>query len=189
MKNVVIIFFLILFGFFGYGQTPKLEDFTGHSSYILDSISTTVGESDLTLYLATRKTEFGSTFIWLTQKQADSILHYKYLGQTESEYGFYIPSTQPLADCFIIVECNEYNGIIHLIKSNGNWIEIPGYYYMIKDDKLYTKASGDGIQTVAKYDLTQGILEKKNWNNINGDDPWKIKGVYNYQNNQWLGIY
>lgn len=187
MKPSLILAFMIL-QYVGFCQSLNLEDFK-NQNYKIDTIKISTGESTIHLFLVNEKTEPEGTKIWLLQKHIDSVLHFKFLGQIESEHGFYIPKIQPLDNYFIIVECSEYNGLIQLIDSKGKWTEMPGYYYALKGDYLYSKAAGEGKQTVSKYNLTTGVLKTKTWNNIHGSDPWNIENMYNYEDNIWMNTY
>jgi hypothetical protein len=96
--------------------------------------------------------QYQGTKVWV-QRQSKGKVTEKYLGKIETERGVYRPYSQPLKDIYIIVECGEYDGQIHIISSEGDFVTIPGYYYALnKPDLIYTRqANLDSV--VFKYDL------------------------------------
>lgn len=97
--------------------------------------------------------QYQGTKVWV-QRQSKGKLTEKYLGEIETERGVYRPYSQPLKDIYIIVECGEYDGQIHLITSDGDFVTIPGYYYALnKPGLIYTQQANLG-SVVFKYDLT-----------------------------------
>lgn len=125
-------------------------------------------------------------FVWLLSKLEEDT-DPKFLGYIEVTDGFYFPNNQPLKEYLILAQVSEYNGTIMLIDNNKT-VEIPGYYFGVSDNVVFTKAAGDGDQMVGYYNVRTGELETKVWNNINGSDPWDIKNDYNYEDFQWINM-
>ena len=92
------------------------------------------------------------TMVWVQRLVKNKVTE-KYLGEIETEHGVYRPYSQPLKDTYIVVECSEYDGQIHLITGDGDFATIPGYYYALnKPGIIYTRqANLDSL--IFKYDL------------------------------------
>lgn len=138
-----------------------------------------------------RQIEYGNEEIlkiWVQQFDTEKILSEKYMGETDTEHGYYIPQTQPLDNYFILVDCGEHNGIVNLISLDGQWIQLHGYYFSVdkKSNLFFTKAAGDMSQNVSKFDLiTKKIIEKE-WNNFYGE-PWGDTLQYYYtKDKDWI---
>jgi len=123
--------------------------------------------------------QYQGTKVWV-QRQSEGKLTEKYLGEIETERGVYRPYSQPLKDIYIIVECGEYDGQIHLITSDGDFVTIPGYYYALnKPGLIYTQqANLDSV--VFKYDLTSKKGTDLRGKNVTVDNLLfnEIEGAY-----------
>ena len=182
MRAVILIYF-----FFTtiqlVGQTPKYESYV-NSENKLDTIFYNHSNMSVSILTAKKKSR-NDILVWLTTDSIQS--EPNFLGYIESETGFYLPNKQPLEHYFLIVKVSEFNGTLLLVKNNQS-IEIPGYYYSVIENEIFTKASGDGDHTVAHYNLNSGLLTTKTWNNINGPDPWNIDSEYNYEEISWINM-
>ena len=190
MRKIILTIVIGVNCFRGFSQSDptgfNLMDYPS-DVYEVDSNVSLIGRSKIILIEAKNNQEsYTGPKIWLQQMIQDSLVHNRYLGQVEDGYGFYLPSKQPSQDHFLLVECKEYNGNVHVINSTGEWFQLPGYYFATDNNHLYTKAVGDGDLEVSKVNLETGKIEKKIWNNVNGDDPWEGNHDYNYQNNNWI---
>lgn len=140
------------------------------------------------LFKVFRNEERPDGFIWAQYFDTNSENEMRFLGYMESEDSFYLPNKQPFENYFLIVQAREYNGVLHLLNKDGEWKELPGYYYGVVGKIIYTKAAGDGDQLVTSYNLETNELFTKVYNNINGTDPWGISDNYNYVNINWIKI-
>lgn len=96
--------------------------------------------------------QYQGTKVWV-QRQSKGKVTEKYLGEIETERGVYRPYAQPLKDMYIIVECGEYDGQIHIINSDDDFVTIPGYYYALNKPGLIYTRQADHDCVVFKYDL------------------------------------
>ena len=128
--------------------------------------------------------------IWLQQFKPGKKISEQYLGETNSEYGFYTPNPQPMDKFFMLVECWEFNGVLHLIGEDGQWIDLPGYYFAYDRGKnlLFTQNTGGSEEDeVAKFDLTTMKVERKI--RKQGSDPNLWDGsqkFYQVANTDWI---
>ncbi|MEQ9164866.1 MAG: hypothetical protein RLO12_01300, partial [Fulvivirga sp.] len=171
------------FNCFCQSRTPDYTDYL-NNTYQTDTVKYEIEEDTVFLIKAYKEEKQSNGLLWIQYTHS----HPKFLGYIESESGFYVPKNQPIKNCFLIVQAKEYNGIIHLIRKEGEWTEIPGYYYGISGSILYTKATGDGNLHVASYNYETGELFTKVYNNNDGEDPWNIFDNYNYEDISWITI-
>ncbi len=95
---------------------------------------------------------YQGTKIWV-QRHSKGAITEKYVGELDTEQGFYRPLPQPLKDVFIIVECSEYSGNINLITHDGDFISFPGYYFALnREGFIYSTTSFNG-KLLYEYDL------------------------------------
>ncbi|MDX2136109.1 MAG: hypothetical protein SFV52_15095 [Saprospiraceae bacterium] len=191
MKTSLAIAFLSFFSLYLFGQTPP---FTPPDLpaivYKFDTVTT--HHSDFNIYLITAQDKRSLntdeyTKIWFYQTTSDNQIIEKYLGETDAEHGFYIPSMQPLTQYFVLVECGEMNGTVNLIDLHGKWISIPGYYFAVDSahNAIVTLPSGDGLFTVAKVDLMTKEIETKQTNG--NENTWLgINAYYHVTEDDWI---
>jgi hypothetical protein len=73
--------------------------------------------------------------VWVEQRKAEKLLSSRKVGAIASEYGVYIPHPQPLRQYFVLVQCGEYEGMVHVADSTGKWTRFPGYYFAVHESK------------------------------------------------------
>ncbi len=191
-RKASLFFLLTVWCFSTSGQNTQFDpnDFPA-DKYLIDTTSVSMGECTLTIITTSliERDPFKGTNIWLLRQFSDGSMASTYLGETNSEYGFYAPEPQPLTNFYILVEDREGSGIIHLIDSKGQWKKIEGNTFSFNDqtNTLATKNSGDGDHKLSKLSLVSMEVEVKTWNNGNRVEPWEgFKNYYQPTANDWL---
>lgn len=104
------------------------------------------------------RTELVKGDVWIRRLVGDSITE-KYIGPLETEYGAWIPDPQPIPGMFMVIQCDEYDGVVNLIGKHGAFISFPGRRYAVdQENRIYTSfAEYDTL--VYEYDLMKGSGE------------------------------
>ncbi len=122
-----------------------------------------------------RDTLLNECDIWLKEIFYNGKSKEKYLGQTNSESGFYIPMIQPLENCYLIAICSENNGNFIYLNEKGEWLEFPGYFFAISKDKkiIYTTTESDGENRISKVNLVKNEVITKSSIHAPKDEIWE----------------
>jgi hypothetical protein len=167
-KSISLLIVLLFPGFHLFGQKIAKEYHAWNfptDSYSVDSIRYALEEFKILIIKIKEipsENSKESTKIWLQQFIKGEKIAEHYLGEAEYEYGFYVPRQQNIPHFFIFVECWEYRGMIHLIGTNGQRHQLPGYYFAYIPEKnlLLTRGTGEGNETeVASMDLNTLKIE------------------------------
>lgn len=153
----IILGLIFLLGTNSFAQTVKFA----HKNFADEKFKVTYDTTSMTDFkvvlivarpILESVAQYQGTKVWV-QRHSKSRATEKYLGEIETERGVYRPYSQPLKDIYIIVECGEYDGQVHIISRDGDFVTIPGYYYALnKPGLIYTRqANLDSV--VFKYDL------------------------------------
>ncbi len=179
MRETILISLIISSNLL-FGQPPS---FSNHLKLDVEIDTTRItNEQLIATILTTKLPNRNEVFVWHLPSKSDN--EPQFLGYIEETDGFYLPNNQILQGHLIIARVSEYNGI--MLINDSTLIEIPGYYFGLSDNAIFTRAAGDGNLTVSCYNLLTGELQTKVWNNINGSDPWDIGDNYNYKDFQWI---
>ncbi len=94
-----------------------------------------LAQHTLTVIAAVPKDPSQEGKVWVEQRKAGKLLASRCVGTIASEYGIYIPHPQPLRQYFVLVECGEFEGMVHVADSTGKWTRFPGYYFAVHRSK------------------------------------------------------
>jgi len=186
---------LILFGFFGIANAQATDD-----SFVNFKFDSTKHESRLikaemknfsVVVTIVKDKQIKESNVWFKETLNSGKSKEKYLGQTNSEFGFYAPTTQPLENCYLFAVCSENNCNFIYLNEDGDWFEFPGYYFAISKDRkfIYTTSEADGEIMVSKFDLVNNkVVTKKRINEPNRE-TWNgiaSKDYYRPSSTDWL---
>lgn len=180
MRTTILIF-LIISGHLLFGQVPSFHEHL-KSEPAIDTVSLTNDGLTATV-LISKISNRNEALVWLITPSSNNEAVFS--GYIEGTDSFYFPNEQKVHKSLILGRMSEYDGTILLV-NDSTTVEIPGYYYGLSNNAIYTRAAGDGNSTVSHYDLLTGELRTKVWNNTDGPDPWDIDNKYNYEDFHWV---
>jgi hypothetical protein len=179
---------IILFSILGISNAQPVDD--SYSDFKFDSARHEVRFIKVELknfsvvVTIVKDNEIKESDVWFKETLKGGKSKEKYLGQTDSEFGFYTPNPQPLENCYLIAVCTEYNCDFIYLNENGDWFEFPGFYFAISKDKkfIYTTTEAIGELMISKFDLINNkvITRKRNkigetWDGISNKDYYQPK--------------
>lgn len=171
MKIKVILIALLLQAITDqiFSQDNRCGDTFDQSKYPADSFAVkqrtyAFGKTQIKVTVLHANIEHGEELVWVEQRSHKRILKSKLIGYLGSESGVGILANQPLKNCFIIRQANEFSGVYYLMTMEGKWYEIPGGEIWLNKAKniLYTAVPEEcGGCLVAKFSLPSKKLETK----------------------------
>ena len=191
MTRIASLFFLLTtLCFSASGQGPKFDPNSFPTKkFSVDTLTTEMSNRQVIIIKVNpRKKQFEGTKIWLHQIWKDTKKE-TYVGETDTELGWYVPNPQPFENIFVLVKDTEHSGTVMMIHEGGRMSMLGGNRFAIdnKTDMIATKASGDGQQFIGTMNLKTMNAVRKDWNNGNNAEPWGDRYEY-YQptDNDWL---
>ncbi|MEO7871205.1 MAG: hypothetical protein ABIT08_01310 [Bacteroidia bacterium] len=195
MATVLTRTFIILISFCSALSAQTVDDNYAHFKFDSTRHEARQVKADLknfsTVITIVKDKSVKESDVWFKEIFRNGTSKEKYLGQTNSEFGFYVPSTQPLENCYLLAVCSENNCNFIFLNENGQWFEFPGYYFAVSKDKkfIYTTSESDGDIMISKFNLTKNVVTTKKRINEPNKEIWEgiaSKDYYHPLDTDWL---